>query len=126
MQQDFRIISDGFSLVELLVTIAVIAVIAAIAIPNIANVVQAADSTKTRRNAQTLAATYNAAVAAGLPTNAATDLPNAVALIRQGTNLEVGGTFQYYAVDGLSDVESSNASSLLLLTNGAIRLLAGP
>jgi len=115
---------DAFSLVELLVVIAVIAVIAAIALPNIANVVQAADSAKIRRNAQTVAATYNAAIAAGLPTNAAVDLPSALTLIRGGTNLEVGATFQYYAVDGLSDTESSNAQGLLLFTNGTIRLLS--
>ncbi len=115
----------GFSLVELLVVIAVIAVIAAIALPNISNIVQSADSAKIRRNAQTVAATYNAAVAAGLPTNAASDLAEAVNIIRSGTNLQVGTTFQYYAVDGLSETESSNAQGLLFFTNGNIRLLPG-
>ena len=86
----------GFSLVELLVVIAVIAIIAAIAIPNIANIAQSADAAKVRRNAQTVAATYNAAIAAGMQTNVASTLADAVTIIRAGTNVAVGNTTHYY------------------------------
>ena len=55
----------GFSLVELLVVIAVIGVIAAIAIPAMSGIFGKADSTKTKRNAQNIVGTFNAARAAG-------------------------------------------------------------
>lgn len=114
----------GFSLVELLVVIAVIAIIAAIAIPNIANIAQSADAAKTRRNAQTVAATYNAAIAAGMQTNAAATLEDAVNIIRAGTNVVVGNTSHFYSVDGLSADESTRAQTLLSFSNGMIVLSA--
>lgn len=114
----------AFSLVELLVVIAVIAIIAAIAIPNIANVSQTADAAKVRRNAQTVASTYNAAVAAGMPTNAVSTLEDAVAIIQAGTNIVTGNTSQYYSVDGLSAEESTRAQGLLTFTNGLISISA--
>jgi len=57
----------GFSLVELLVVIAVIGVIAAIAIPAMTNVFGSSRAAKARRNAQSLASAYAAALAAGAP-----------------------------------------------------------
>ncbi|MDB6075858.1 MAG: N-terminal methylation site-containing protein, partial [Verrucomicrobiaceae bacterium] len=50
----------------MLVVIAVIGIIAAIAIPNIGNVNAAARSSTGKRNAQTLASTFSAAMAAGV------------------------------------------------------------
>lgn len=114
----------GFSLVELLVVIAVIAIIAAIAIPNVANIAQTADTAKVRRNAQTVAATYNAAVAAGMQTNAASTLEDAVAIVRAGTNIVTGNTSQYYSVDGLSPEESTRAQTHLSFSNGLIVISA--
>jgi len=112
----------AFSLVELLVTIAVIAIIAAIAIPNIGNITQSADITKTRRNAQNLAFVYNAAISAGMPTNAASDLPGAIELITNGINTTNGNIVQFFSVDGLTPRESSNAASFLLFVGGTIRI----
>lgn len=115
-----RIGPPAFSLVELLVVIAVIAVIAAIAIPNIAGITGSAHDAKARRNAQTIATIYNAAIAAGMPTNAAADLPGAVAIVAAGTNIEVGNTVHTYSVDGLTPAESLAALDHLGFTNGII------
>ena len=100
MKKPTQHIKAAFSLVELLVVIAVIAIIAAIAIPNIANITGGAQTAADARNAQNLASTYNAAIARGMPTNAATDVASAVTIITNGTNVQdtifrvdgVGGT----------------------------------
>lgn len=118
-------IKSAFSLVELLVVIAVIAIIAAIAIPNIAGITGAANTAKAQRNAQNLASTYNAAIAAGMPTNAASSVPTAVTLITSGTNVVIGNTTNFFRVDGLSTVESSNARALLLFQNGTLQYNPG-
>lgn len=119
-----RLHVSAFSLVELLVVIAVIAIIAAIAIPNIAGITGAATDAKIRRNAQTIASTYNAAIASGMPTNSAANLSNAIAIIVAGTNIPVGNTTHSYSVDGLSPTESSNAQAYLAFSNGTIVYLA--
>ncbi len=59
----------GFSLVELLVVIAVIGVIAAIAIPAMSGIFGKSEAAKTRRNAQNIVGTFNAARAAGNTTS---------------------------------------------------------
>jgi type IV pilus assembly protein PilA len=116
--------ASGFSLVELLVVIAVIAIIAAIAIPNIASVTASAETAKNQRNAQTLASVYNAAVASGLPTNAAVDLPSAVDLIAVGTNVVVGNTSHYFSVDGIAPQDRLKAQTYLSFSDGRLVYLA--
>jgi len=111
----------AFSLVELLVVIAVIAVIASIAVPAIAGITDSAGASKNLRNAQSIATTYNAAIAAGMPTNAASDVTQAVAIMIAGTNFDVGNTEHYFSVDGLSEAEATNAISFLGFQNGTIR-----
>lgn len=112
---------QAFSLVELLVVIAVIAIIAAIAIPNIAGVTGSADRTKIRRNAQTIASTYNAAVTFGM-TNGASDVPGAIAIISAGTNVVAGNTTNYFSVDGLSPEDGVLAQRFLGFSNGLISI----
>ncbi len=114
----------AFSLVELLVVIAVIAVIAAIAIPNIAGITGSAHEAKARRNAQTIASIYSAAIAAGMPLDAATNVSEAVAIVVAGTNVQVGNTLHTYSVDGLTPAESLEAQVHLGFTNGTIVFLA--
>ena len=82
----------GFSLVELLVVIAVIGVIAAIAIPAMSGIFGKADSTKTKRNAQNIVGTFNAARAAGniLPYTTAAE---AITAITGTSGLTGGGAF---------------------------------
>jgi type IV pilus assembly protein PilA len=116
---------SGFSLLELLVVIAVIAIIAAIAIPNIAQVTHSAQTAKNLRNAQTLAGTYNAAIAAGLATNAATDVATAVELISAGTNILVGNTVHSFSVDGISEEDRVQAQTYLSFSNGRL-VYSGP
>ncbi len=111
-------IKSAFSLVELLVVIAVIAIIAAIAIPNIAGITGAANTAKAQRNAQNLASTFNAAVAAGY-TNAGTEAA-AITAITNGVNITIGNTSNFFRVDGLSGAEVSNAASRLSFTNGTL------
>ncbi len=111
----------AFSLAELLVVIAVIAIIAAIAVPAIAGITDSASASKSLRNAQSIAMTYNAAIAAGMPTNVASDIAGAIAVIRSGTNFNVGNTMHYFSVDGLSDGEATNAIGFLSLQDGTIK-----
>ena len=59
-------ISQGFSLVEMLVVIAVIGVIAAIAIPSIGSINQAAKDARNQRNAQSLVSMYQSGLSAGV------------------------------------------------------------
>lgn len=104
-------VQKGFSLVELLVVIAVIAIIAAIAIPNIAGITGAANTAKAQRNAQNLASTYNAAIAAGYAgTNS---LAGAITAVTNGIEVVIGNTTNYFKVDGLSSTESDSADDYL-------------
>ena len=105
-------------MVELLVVIAVIAIIAAIAIPNIAGITGAANTAKAQRNAQNLASTFNAAVAAGY-TNAANE-DAAITAITDGVSVTIGNTSNFFRVDGLSATEMSNAAERLSFTNGTL------
>ena len=82
----------GFSLVELLVVIAVIGVIAAIAIPAMSGIFGKADATKSKRNAQNIVGTFNAARAAGNVTVYA-NTAAAITAITSTTGIAGGGAF---------------------------------
>jgi len=63
-------------------------------------------------------------IAPGLTSNSAAGLPSALSPILETTNLQVRTPFQYFAVNGLSDEESTSAGGLLLFTNGALQMLS--
>lgn len=115
-------LSQGFSLVELLVVIAVIAIIAAIAIPNIANITGQANDAKARRNAQNIASVASAAMAAGYTGHATVALWIQNLTQGNGSGIAVtNGTFvNNFGVSGLSATETSNASSYLLPSGNAL------
>lgn len=57
--------SQGFSLVEMLVVISIIGIVSSLAVPSISSFIDTADKAKISRNAQNLASTYSAGLAAG-------------------------------------------------------------
>ncbi len=77
----------GFSLVEMLITIAVIAIIAGISVPMMSKVFTNSQDSAARRNAQTIAGVASSAVAAGSTAiNDAADKNAAVELLTTGIN----------------------------------------
>jgi prepilin-type N-terminal cleavage/methylation domain-containing protein len=118
--------NSAFSLVELLVVIAVIAVIAAIAIPNIAGITGAAGIAKHQRNAQSIAAMYNNAVAAGLDTTAINNREDAVDLITDPAGVVVSGVS--FRVDGISaeDITTATTYTDLIAPSKTLKNLTAP
>ncbi len=84
----------GFSLVEMLVVIAVIGVIAAIAIPNVGNINTSARTAAATRNAQTIASTMNAAIAAGYDAASMATIADVIAAVQDGTVVPDKGSFK--------------------------------
>jgi prepilin-type N-terminal cleavage/methylation domain-containing protein len=109
----------GFSLVELLIVIAVIGIIAAIAIPSISGINDAAKKAKAQRNAQNLASTYAAAVAAGADNSTATTVASADGLIINGNVMTGTGAFagKTFSVGTMSATDESDAEEFLTFDN---------
>ena len=116
----------GFSLVELLVVIAVIGVIAAIAIPAMSGIFGKADATKSKRNAQNIVGTFNAARAAGNVDASYTTAALAISAITTGTGITGGGAFLTSRfVVPLSSTEVTNATpGITAIGSGADLTLA--
>lgn len=118
-----KIGAAGFSLVEMLVVIAVIGVIAAIAIPNIGSINDSAKTSTAQRNAQTLASTVGAAIAAGY-TFTATDVPGVVDEISTGITVTdgpfSGKKFIVPSVPATGSSERTSLEGYLTWTDGVL------
>jgi prepilin-type N-terminal cleavage/methylation domain-containing protein len=104
----------GFSLVEMLVVITVIGVIAAIAVPNIGVLTDAADDSKTRRNAQNIASIYSAALAGGADVTGA-DKEEIIDKLIAGVNGIGAFESHTFLINGLSETEKVQAKKYLKL-----------
>ncbi len=82
----------AFSLVELLVAVAVVGIMTMIALPNILNIQLQARVAAAQHNAQDIASTANAALAAGYPGTGWSDLGH-VLLSLSGPGLSVGSGY---------------------------------
>jgi prepilin-type N-terminal cleavage/methylation domain-containing protein len=77
----------GFSLVELIVSVAILGILVCIALPTLLNIFGEAESAKTTRNAHTIATTYASARAAGATfTSSPTDVRGMVMELNEGKN----------------------------------------
>jgi prepilin-type N-terminal cleavage/methylation domain-containing protein len=112
----------GFSLAEMLVVIAVIGIVAAIAVPFVANATNEASATRYQRNAQSLAALANQAVAAGdLTIPAAESLEEVVDLLLAGVS--GGNVFEstVFQLHSLNPEEKAGAMRLLSWEGGVLQ-----
>ncbi|WP_038162785.1 prepilin-type N-terminal cleavage/methylation domain-containing protein [Verrucomicrobium sp. BvORR106] len=103
-----NIISQGFSLIEMLVVIAVIGVIAAIAIPSISGISDAATKTKDQRNAQNIVSVFQAGVAAGATWDISAPDKTVADVVKGKTGTGAFAT-KSFSVPGLSATEQTNA-----------------
>ncbi len=111
---------NGFSLVEMLITIAVIGVIAAIAVPSISSVRKNAQASKDKRNAQELASIFEAASAAGVNFSGG-DEHAVVASIAAGVIADEGlMKGSYYGLKGLTEAERYRAVKYLDFKDGIL------
>ena len=118
----------GFSIIELLVAISLIAVVSAAVVPNIAGVTESAKTAVAQRNAQSIAATWNAAVAAGYRPDPETVTSHdiAVSQITEGVTVTFGTLTNTFRVDGLNEDERIEAQQYLNLNSSSLTLSYTP
>jgi prepilin-type N-terminal cleavage/methylation domain-containing protein len=116
MKNTKKVLSKGFSLVEMLVVIAVIGIIAAIAVPSIGKINESAKEAKNRRNAQSIASVYASAAAAGLNL-ADTTTALTIAKVVTGAAVTEAGPFlnTYFGVPNVSAADQTAAATYLNL-----------
>lgn len=110
----------GFSLVEVLITIAVIGVIVGIGVPMIGRIRQGAAEATQRANAHNLAATAASAVSAGsLALLASTSKEHAIRLLRDGVYGEGELENTRFQVT-MRDTDATEASAMLRFACGLL------
>jgi prepilin-type N-terminal cleavage/methylation domain-containing protein len=111
----------GFSLIELLVTVAIIAVLASIAVGSMSNINQSSIDARDRRHAQELAAMCHNAQAAGLDFVVNGDLAQTVENIVKGGTPEDGAfAGKVFGFMGMAKKDQDSALRFLELENGAL------
>lgn len=112
---------SGFSLVELLMTIAIIGVMGSIAVAALGNQTDSVTKSRDQRNAQEMAAICTAAHAAGLDFVAGNQLDAAVRKIIQGA-APVNGPFKnhVFKLNLIGEAEIAGAMQYLRIQNGEL------
>lgn len=116
-----RRLGSGFSLVEMLTTIAVLGVMTSMALISIGNVNRNSVETRNRRNAQELAGICASAQAAGVDFVVANDLEQTIRNVVAGGAPTSGAfTGHYFGLPGLTPEDQTSAKTYLYLDNGSL------
>jgi prepilin-type N-terminal cleavage/methylation domain-containing protein len=113
--------TQGFTLVEMLTTIAVLAVLTSIALPTMSSINQNSIDTRDRRNAQELAAMCATAQAAGVDFVVPDDLEKTIENIVKGGK-PADGAFagKFFGIQGMAPQDQGTAKRYLELVNGIL------
>jgi prepilin-type N-terminal cleavage/methylation domain-containing protein len=113
--------SRGFSLIELLVTIAILGVLSSIALFSMSGVNQNAKDTRDRRNAQELAFVCSNAQAAGVDFVTGNSVESTVKSIVQGGEPPDGAfAGKFFGLPGLLENDQTSAAKYLQIDNGVL------
>ena len=113
--------SQGFTLVEMLTTIAILAVLTSIALPSMTSINQNSVDTRDRRNAQELAAMCSTAQAAGVDFVVPGDIEKTIENIVKGGK-PVDGAFagRFFGIQGMAPKDQEASKRYLELVNGIL------
>ena len=112
----------GHSLIEMLSVVSIIGIMAAIAVPTVSQINGASQEARNKRNAQSLAAVFSSAAAAGVEfIDEAQDLSKTVANTSQG-GFATGGPFDgsWFGVP-LTEEQQKAAEDYLGISNGMLQ-----
>jgi prepilin-type N-terminal cleavage/methylation domain-containing protein len=120
-RHSFRRVAKGFTLVEMLTTIAILAVLTSIALPSMSSINQNSVDTRDRRNAQELSAICAVAQAAGLDFVAGEDLAQTVRNVVEG-GAPTDGAFagKFFGMKGMAPTDQASALRYLEILNGTL------
>ena len=118
---------QGFSLVEMLTTVAVLCVMTSMALISIGNVNRNSVETRNRRNAQELASICATGQAAGIEFIATGDLEGTIRNVVTGAAPDSGAfAGRYFGVPGLTPSDQASAKAYLRLGNGSLEYRPHP